>query len=229
MHDDLDFVHLQAARFFMGANDGAPSESPMHQRELHAFELMRNPVTNHQFARFVTATGYRTTAEIDGSAFTYDGTSHSQVSGVSWRAYASDARKEHPVVLVSWIDAAAFSAWAGARLPSEAEWELAAQLTSIKSTRIPPSRAWNGTPPTFPAMAAVDELPCHMVGNVWQWCDDWYDEQSYRDTRSPDTGTLKCRRGGAWNVAEDFRLRPSNRGAYLPHSSSTNIGFRCAR
>ena len=236
--------------FSMGSDDGAPAESPQHQRHVAPFEIDRSLVTNSDFGAFVDQTGYRTTAETVGAAWGFDGERFGDVPGLNWRSYATAARQTHPVVLVSWHDAAAFASWADKRLPTEAEWEFVARLAACGAVfpwddggdpfeHCGAGRTWGDGPGTSPvgrygSRVGVDDL----VGNVWQWCSDHYSGSAYADytlnaSEAPigDRGgeDLRVRRGGAWNVMQAFRLRCANRGAYLADRPAPNLGFRCAR
>ncbi len=147
-------VALPGGTFLMGTDYAdafvADGEGPVRPVTLSPFRIDTFPVTNKDFAAFVEATGYRTESEIFAWSFVFWmhlppdrldelGRRHSRccavvckVPGADWRhpeGPGSDiaARQNHPVVHVSWNDAAAYAAWAGKSLPTEAQWEYAAR------------------------------------------------------------------------------------------------------
>jgi eukaryotic-like serine/threonine-protein kinase len=218
----------------MGTLEGYDYEQPMHEVYVDSFYIDETEVTNEQFEKFVLATGHKTEAEIVGNEEN------------SWKAYATPERKNHPVVLVSWDDAAAYAKWAGKRLPTEAEWEYAARGGLIGQKYPwgddPPPRHANfgrgrkpGTPPTEPVKSYEPNGYglYDMAGNVSEWCQDWFDPKYYssspeRNPAGPSTGQSRVIRGGSWYT--DFnQIRVSSRISELPGGYEYDRGFRCAK
>ncbi|MFN8444408.1 MAG: SUMF1/EgtB/PvdO family nonheme iron enzyme [Caldilineaceae bacterium] len=191
---EFDWVTIPAGEFLMGSDktkdkDAYDDELPQHKLYLPNFKIARVPVTVVQFAQFVKATHYKTTAEQKGSAWNWaekDGKwQWLEIKGAYWgapRGAGSDVRnkQDHPVTCVSWHDAMQFCQWAEVRLPSEAEWEKAARGSN---GRIYP---WGNEAPdqsrcnfnmnvgdttsvgSYPKGATPEGL-LDMAGNVWEW------------------------------------------------------------
>lgn len=225
--DDAPMVVIPAGVFQMGCarREGPPAdgEGPVRDVELAAFRMDRFAVCNARFARFVAHSGYVTDAERIGWSFVFAGLLPAefeqtrgveaapwwrQVHGACWRhpeGPHSDlqGRDRHPVVHVSHHDALAFCAWAGKRLPTEAQWEKAAR-GGLVGKRFPwgddempdgqpACNVWQGVFPTdnhlvdgHYGLAPVDAYAPNgyglhqMAGNCWEWCADWYHSRWHR-------------------------------------------------
>ncbi|MEU4426072.1 formylglycine-generating enzyme family protein [Actinoplanes sp. NPDC024001] len=165
-----------------------------------------------------------------------------------------DGLRDHPVVHVSWNDAVAYCFWAGRRLPTEAEWECAAR-GGRAGQRYPwgdempadwPCNIWQGRFPQHNEAADgwLTTAPVRSyrpngyglwqpVGNVWEWCSDWWDPRYYavaqaNDPAGPQSGSARVMRGGSYLCHDSYcnRYRNAARSANTPDSSTGNIGFR---
>ena len=159
-------VHIPAGEFLMGSDTGPSDERPAHWVSLSTFEIDRFPITNAQFASFLNAVGPTNAAgETLFDADDPDARIHRR--GDRWMADVGF--EDHPVVEVSWTGAHDFCAWAGKRLPTEAEWEKAARGTDGRrypwgneppdATRARFAAGWNETAP----VGSFPEGPAHMT------------------------------------------------------------------
>ena len=147
-----------------------------------------------------------------------------------------------PVENVSWEDVSEFITRLNQmlgeayRLPTEAEWEYACTGGNPDSMVKNVSRvAWfnkNSGGRTRPVGAKEPNRfgLFDMQGNVWEWCEDWYDKRYYRSSpgdnpQGPSTGVRKVIRGGSWSDKAGH-LRPTNRDSFLPHDKDCTVGFR---
>ena len=276
-------VSIPGGTFQMGANDEISypedGEAPVRPVTLSPFQIDVHTVTNAEFAIFVEESGYRTVAEREGWSFVFGGLLPDdfaptrgaadapwwrQVEGARWSnpegaGTSLVGREDHPVVHVSWADAAAYAAWAGRGLPSEAQWECAAR-GGLDRGRYPwgdelepggehrmnvwqgdfPSRnieddGWYGTCPAD-AFPPNDYGLHNTTGNVWEWCADWFDvyasaAQEPVDPPGPADGDLRVLKGGSFLCHASYcaRYRPAARLGLPPDSSTSNVGFRCAQ
>lgn len=165
---------IPGQKFILGSNDGLQDERPAHPVSVRGFWIDRHEVTNDEFRKFVEATGYTTLAEKPGTnAFTWK---TPEGAGSSL-----EGRGDHPVVWVSWNDAFAYAVWAGKRLPSEAEWDLAA-----RGAEFGPRIMQHGGTMSVTAFQPDRNGLRGMDGNVREWCHDLYDAGFY--AVSPEQG-----------------------------------------
>jgi len=230
--DGSVLVRVPAGAFLMGSQDGdsdaLDEEKPAHEVDLDEYWIGKCEVTNEQFERFVAETGYRTTAEVEGSA-------------VSWRTMKEQWGPQVPVVCVSWFDARAYCEWAGGRLPTEAEWEKAVRGTDGRKypwgNNWDASLAWceqtsGGRPhPVGELVAGASPYGClDMAGNAWEWCSDWsaeYPSSSVRNPTGPGEGAYRVYRGGSWGIAAQY-ARAASRSDNIPGHRDVYLGFRLA-
>ena len=244
--DQMPMVYVPAGSFLMGSTRGDRDETPVHMVTLDGFWIDRTEVTNDQFRQFVAATGFETTAEKEGT--TVWNSPLGLESGLA-------GLEDHPVVYVSWTDANAYCSWAGAALPSEAQWEYTARGPDN------PVYPWGDsfTSPNanfcdyfcpydwkvediydgFAQTSPVDSYEAgaswvgalDMAGNVWEWVNDWYDG-NYYDTSpninppGPETGVFKVLRGGSWGYGT-YHMRSPSRYFVVPIDRNADFGFRC--
>jgi sulfatase modifying factor 1 len=273
---------VPGGEFLMGTDDaeGFPGdgEGPVRTVRLDSFRIDVHAVSNDGFAEFVAATGYVTDAERIGWSYVFAGFLPAVlrrasprsartpwwcgVRGAYWahpEGPGSDPadRGDHPVVHVSWNDAAAYAHWAGKRLPTEAEWEYAAR-GGLAQRRYPwgdeldpdgdfRCNIWRGS---FPARNTAADGYCgtapvdafepngyglyNVAGNVWEWCADWWTADHARHPVANPvgqvSGTAKVIRGGSYLCHASYcnRYRVAARTANDPDASAGNAGFRCA-
>jgi serine/threonine protein kinase len=244
-----NMVYVEGGTFNMGSNDGEKDEKPVHSVTVNSFYISKYEVTVAEFEKFVNATGYKTDAEKEGWSYVWTGSEWEKRNGVDWRCGVSgekrsNSEKKHPVIHVSWNDATAYAKWTGGRLPTEAEWEYAAKGgNKSKGYKYAGSDdidevAWyseNSDGKTHPVgTKKPNELGIYdMAGNVWEFCQDWYDKNYYKNSPSKNpkglsSGTYRVLRGSSWgyNVANS---RLSDRDRSNPNSRGNDVGFRLAQ
>jgi formylglycine-generating enzyme required for sulfatase activity len=240
LFDTAEEILIPAGSFQMGCDSSNPAEScnsweqPLHTVTLSTYTIDKYEVTNARYQACVTAGGCTVPGSVDSSKRSpYYGTS----------TYA-----DYPVLNVDWFQANAFCAWAGKRLPTEAEWEKAARGSS--DTRKYP---WGNSAPdctktnydscvgdtsrvgSYPSGASPYGV-MDMAGNVDEWVQDWYDSSYYsvspsNNPQGPETGTYRVLRGGSW-VSFDFvgDVRSALRSVLPPRPLDLDSnGFRCVR
>jgi formylglycine-generating enzyme required for sulfatase activity len=221
--DGLKYVWIPPGTFMMGCSTGDTEcnddEKPPHQVTItKGFWLGQTEVTVGAYKRFAAATGRQMP---DTPGFNSRWTNENM-----------------PIVNVTWNDAHDYCAWAGGRLPTEAEWEYAARGGSTEARYGPiDDVAWYDGNSGGQTHDVAQKRPngfglYDMLGNVWEWVNDWYDQNYYQsspsqDPQGPASGGERVLRGGSWSHLPRL-VRVSDR-IYIPFpgNRSLNIGFRC--
>jgi len=229
---EKNWISIPAGQFLMGAQKDDPSkpnydpgafddESPVHQVKLNVYQIGRYPVTIAEYLRFIETGGYEDkTLWVAGGFGKYP-------APEDWEEQLD--HRNRPVIGVSWFEASAYAKWTSCRLPTEAEWEWAARGSegrrypwgnSDPDSSLANYRGNVGNPTAvgiYPQGATPDGM-MDMAGNVWEWMENWYDEDE----------TFRSLRGGSWlNVVSV--LRCSGRAFLNPDDRDDGVGFRVVR
>ncbi|MBM3240218.1 hypothetical protein FJZ31_28365 [Candidatus Poribacteria bacterium] len=220
-------VQIPAGWFLMGSpiGVGMDDEHPQHKVWVDAFLIDRCEVTNAQYEKFMKETGHSAPKHWNNDKYN---------------------KPDYPVVGVSWYDAVTYAKWAGKRLPTEAEWEKAAR-GGLVGKRYP----WGddishdnancygtGGRDRWESTSPVGSFPPNgyglydIMGNVYEWCADWYDRNYYRNSpeknpKGPNTRDRRVVRGGGCIGSETVYERWFDVVALDP--SGRCLGFRCAQ
>lgn len=226
-----EMVTIPAGKFIMGSDTRLPDEGPQHVVTLRAFRIDKYEVTNLQYKQFIGASSRKSPDHFRNRTFPKD-------------------KADHPVTFVSWEDARDYCAWAGKRLPTDAEWEKAARGTNgrmfpwgnefaLNKANTP--MRWQSlkqegdTTPVGSFAAGISPYGLYdMSGNVWEWTDAWY--QAYPGNKKPSEnyGELyKTLKGGSWWDCSFYQCGISaptfNRAFFDMKVKNDSFGFRCAQ
>ena len=232
-----DMVLIPAGEFWMGRAEfqylfernnvierDRLDDGPAHLVYLDAFYIDKYEVTHEAYARFAEATHIK----------------------LPWYWPHGKIPKDHeqlPVYEVDWSEASAYCAWAGKRLPTEAEWERAARGGLDRKKFVwGDEEQLNSAHLNYPwGPLKVGSFPPNgyglydVIGNVWEWTSDWYNRDYYtvtadRNPKGPDTGIYRVIRGAGWTDGYDGRnLMVSHRSYADPTTRAFTIGIRCAK
>lgn len=232
-----EMVIIQGASFFRGSVDGNRDEMPRHPINVSSFAIDIHPVTNEQFVRFLEVMGGEKDANHNDIIRLRD----SRIKRSGGKLSIESGYAKHPVVGVTWYGAIAYAKWAGKRLPTEAEWEIAAR-GGLENNLYPTGDDIEKSEANFfssDTTAVSSYAPnsyglYDMAGNVYEWCQDWYGYNYYEisiqepeNPRGPHQGVYRVLRGGCWkSLKED--LRCSRRHRNNPGTVNGTYGFRCA-
>jgi formylglycine-generating enzyme required for sulfatase activity len=225
----IAYVALYGGEFTMGTERFGPEERPAHQVRISAFTIGRYPITNAEYARFLELNpGQTIPAFWTSSQF-------------------NDPRQ--PVVGVSWDEAQAFCRWAGARLPTEAEWEYACRAGTTTTYYFGNDPKDLGAFGWFVENSGGHTHPVgekkpnpwglhDLHGNVWEWCEDAWDMKAYRTrasglVRDPVVSSditeakdaVRVVRGGS-SLHDAVGCRSAYRFRRRPDFRNLDLGFR---
>jgi len=241
-------VKIPAGKFLMGSTkeqaaqavkDGADKnwverEQPQHTVDLSEFSIGKYPITNREYQAFVREAKYTPPHGWDGDQFPAE-------------------KGSHPVVNVSWNDATAYCKWLSEktkknnRLPTEAEWEKAARGedgrvypwgNDFDPKKANTSEAKIGDTSDVGKFSPQGDAPygcADMIGNVWEWCGDWFKEDEYKqrqgsavkDPQGSETGEYRVLRGGSFYLNRGS-ARCAHRLGLDPLYTVDYLGFRVA-
>jgi len=237
--DGAPMVLIPEGSFPMGVpqgdRDGGRDEYPRHDVFVDAFYIDKFEVTNGRYFEYVKAAQHRIPQNPKNPARNL------------WQGdNITESLIDRPVINVDWFDAAAYCAWAGKRLPTEAEWEKAAKGTTDRrfpwgnveptDRHVNFNQRWMGEKTLMPVGSyEAGKSPFgvyDMAGNVWEWVNDWYDSRYYekspaKNPAGPETGTKKVIRGAGW-LNETPTIRIFTRVDSDPTIRNESTGFRCA-
>jgi formylglycine-generating enzyme required for sulfatase activity len=229
-------ILIPSGTYTIGYDAGPTNESPSHAVEVGAFYIDKYEVTNKMYKVFLDKSGH--------------------APPLRWRPDSTywEQDADLPVTWITWHDASQYAEWRGCRLPTEAEWEVAARCTTAfqypwgdslalesgtSTANVKGDDDGHGLSPA-PVGSFPDGQSCwgadDMAGNVWEWIADWYLPAAYQSR--PPVGPMvtttdslfrqRVIRGGSWFDGAEY-ARTTARAGFDPSYGSDIIGFRCAR
>ena len=231
-------ILISGGNFLMGDSDSNfLDEHPVHNVKISSFYMDETPVTYEDFKKYIDAGGTKS----------------------RYWEYETYNQPENPITGINWYHAINYCNWRnvieglsvdGYRLPTEAEFEYAAR-GGLEEKNFPWGDEFNSSLANFDnekgvmkddwwRLVKVKDTPPNnygvygMSGNVWQWTNDWYDQNYYErspkdNPAGPETGRTKVLRGGSWGSISSDYLRNAKRSYTVPDNYNYDIGFRCVR
>lgn len=233
---EYNMVLIPGGEFQMGTNDSNsnPNRRPEHGVHLDAYYIGKHEVTNSEYEAFLLDKGYQKQAIWSPEGWDYI-QKHKILAPVLWNLDGF-GNPDQPVVGVSYYEAEAYAHWLSMRLPTEAEWQKAAQGAEKRdfpwgntiSFRMPYhalSRPFAiGQFPKLASPYGVEE----MAGNVWEWVQDWHDAAHYGgSSKGPKTGSERILKGGSW-ASNSLQMKCNYRYPQPPWWRGLDVGFRLA-
>lgn len=230
--DNEGMLFIPAGDFDMGSPEGEGrfDERPRRKVFVKNFYIGKHEVTVKEYCDFLNREGensrdgvYRVKIDSDFSPLVKQGR----------RFKPKPGHEDKPMVCVSWNGAADYAQWTGGRLPTSAEWEKAAALTTLSPPKDNPQIPVQEGPVSVNRAQAGVRGMAGLIGNVWEWCSDWYSSDHYGDSKAenpegPPVGLEKIIRGGSW-AAPDSSRRIQNLHKAAPRGYYRTVGFRVVR
>ncbi|MGQ3685876.1 MAG: SUMF1/EgtB/PvdO family nonheme iron enzyme [Candidatus Loosdrechtia sp.] len=237
-------VLVPAGKFLMGSGEGEfiPEESPQHEVYLDAYYIDKCEVTNAQYWEFLQ---YIEKTSDHSKCFPGEPKNKNHTPGTPHTAwdYPYYDYPDYPVTRIDWYDAYAYAAWAGKRLPTEAEWEKAARGTDGR--RFPWGNVWDtkfcnvgeNAPLSVGSFESGKSVyGClDMSGSVSEWCNDWYHAEYFHNSHSvnpkgPEISTgVRIIKGSSLFAPYVYKMRCAVRMFGKPEERNKSIGFRCVK
>jgi len=244
--------------------EGDADEIPVHTVYLDAYYIGKYKVTNLEYDKFLKADGYADSKYWNAGGFGEYGDKPRYWEDNRFHGGGLPGNENYPVVGVNWFEVTAYCCWLSTetgrtyRLPTEAEWEKAARGTdqrrfawgnSIDGSMANYEHSGDPYEPGITPVGYYDGKPnrgfvtgrnvspygaVEMIGNVWEWCSDWFTGSSYyadspkRNPQGPKSGTSRILRAGGW-VDSAYYQRAANRNGSFPENRNPIQGFRCIR
>jgi len=246
-----EMIYVKGGTFQMGSDEADSGEKPIHSVTLDDFHISKYEITNAQFCDFLNEKGNKeeggvTWLNLNGN----DNEVKCRIQKNTNLFTVEKSYKNHPVIFVSWYGAKAYCKWAGGRLPTEAEWEYAARGgNKSRNYKFAGSDsideiAWHwenfynkgkehpdyGTHTV--GTKKQNELGIYdMLGNVWEWCSDWYGKEYYTNSplanpKGASDGSSRVYRGGSWNSYIGYCSVTDRINQGFPTSRDKGVGFR---
>ncbi len=237
----VELIYVQGGTFNMGSDDGQPDGRPMHKVTVDDFYIGRYEVTNLQFAAFLNSIKCNSSGYFNSVEYIHIVGEKCNIEFTNGKFKPKFDKDYLPVVDVTWFGANAFAEWVGGKLPTEAQWEYAANggkynsNTTYSGSDTANFVSWNNSNsknnPHVVGTLLPNKLGIYdMSGNVWEWCSDWYNPKYYTfksqiNPQGPPTGNTRALKGGSWDYNPDVS-RITNRFGYNPNATNYDYGFR---
>ncbi len=240
----VEMVLVEGGEFKMGSGEFEKDEQPIHAVKLGSFYMSKYEVTNAQYCVFLNEIGADEDASYNGQEYLDIKSRDAEIKYEYGQFVPAEGKENFPVSYVNWYGADAYCTWLGGRLPYEAEWEFAARGGNQSSgykyagdrsvSRIGWYDLVSKQSPREVGRKQANELGIFdMSGNVWEWCNDWYDKDYYEKSPvlnppGPEEGAEKVIRGGSFFSMADI-CRVTNRATLAAKVNDMEMGFRVCK